>query len=90
MWKKLMLSCKKASELIDKKKIVPLSMKERIQLNLHKKMCAVCSMYDKQSDLLDKALNAHYELKKNLNGLKLDEEVKKRIYRSLDTGKQDS
>jgi len=50
---KLFLSCLKATELIEKKLQVKLSLKEKLQLTMHKMMCDACSAYDKQSLLLD-------------------------------------
>jgi len=55
----LMLSCRKASELIDKKSMVKLSFKENIQLHLHTSMCAGCKAYQKQSKVLDHLLQKH-------------------------------
>jgi hypothetical protein len=49
----LILSCKKASELIDKKSIVRLSFKENIQLHMHTALCDGCKTYQKQSKVLD-------------------------------------
>lgn len=52
----LMLSCKKASELIDKKSIVKLSLKEKVMLQMHTSMCDACASYQKQSKILDDLL----------------------------------
>lgn len=52
----LMLSCKKAASLIDKKAEVKLTFNEGMQLHVHKSMCAACTAYEKQSLLIDKAL----------------------------------
>ncbi len=54
-----MLSCKKATTLIEKKALFGLSWKENIQLRLHKSMCDACTTYEKQSKLLDKLLYKH-------------------------------
>lgn len=54
-----LLSCKKATELIDKKSIVPLSLRERIQLRLHKSICDACTAYEKQSLTIDHMLHSH-------------------------------
>ncbi len=54
-----MLSCKKATMLIEKKALFGLSWKENIQLRLHKSMCDACTTYEKQSKLLDKLLHKH-------------------------------
>jgi predicted anti-sigma-YlaC factor YlaD len=56
---KLMLSCLKASELIEKKLNSKLSTKEKIQLSLHTSMCDACRAWEKQSTDLDHTLNEH-------------------------------
>ncbi|PKL78495.1 MAG: hypothetical protein CVV25_11440 [Ignavibacteriae bacterium HGW-Ignavibacteriae-4] len=53
----LMLTCKKAATLIDKKAEVKLSWKENMQLTMHKSMCETCSAYEKQSKFMDKVLH---------------------------------
>lgn len=49
----LFLSCLKASELIEKRFDIRLTLGERIQLRMHKTMCSACSLYDKQSTLIE-------------------------------------
>ncbi|MEA3443290.1 MAG: hypothetical protein U9R19_01040 [Bacteroidota bacterium] len=53
----LLLSCLKATELIEKKQLFKLSVIESIQLKLHKMMCDACTKYEKQSILIDKGIN---------------------------------
>jgi hypothetical protein len=55
----LMLSCKKASELIDKQSVIKLSIKEKVLLHMHTSMCNGCKAYQKQSKLLDEFLQTH-------------------------------
>lgn len=50
------MSCKKASELIDKRLVSDLSFKEKINLSLHIAMCGMCSVYNKQSNSIDEAI----------------------------------
>lgn len=52
----IMLSCRKATELIEKQFVAQLSLKERVQLNLHKSICDACTAYEKQSRLLNDLL----------------------------------
>lgn len=52
----LFLSCFKATELIEKKLNLRLSAKERMQLKMHKLMCSACTLYEKQSTLLEEGL----------------------------------
>ncbi|MEO6188161.1 MAG: hypothetical protein ABIO82_00115 [Ginsengibacter sp.] len=55
----MLLSCKKATELIEKKLLVKISFKEKIQLQLHKSMCSACSAYEKQSKKMDELFHKH-------------------------------
>lgn len=64
----LFLSCLKASELIEKKFHFKLSFKERLQLKLHKMMCSACTLYEKQSTLLEKGIENRYKY----NGKEID------------------
>ncbi len=54
-----MLSCKKATELMEKKSLIGLSGKENFRLKLHTTMCDACSAYQKQSLLIDQLLEHH-------------------------------
>lgn len=70
----LMLSCLKATELIEKRFHVRLSYKERIQLRMHTLMCDKCARYEKQSEFLEKGiehLSSSHIHGKNLDALKL-------------------
>jgi len=70
----LMLSCLKATELIEKRFHVKLSFKERLQLRMHLMMCEKCTRYEKQSAFLEKGIqnlaNTHFHTE-NLDELKL-------------------
>ncbi|MDB4583089.1 hypothetical protein N9164_08050 [Draconibacterium sp.] len=56
----LFLSCLKATELIEKRFHFKLSFTEKIQLELHKMMCDACKTYEKQSDIIEEGIKAHY------------------------------
>ena len=83
----LLLSCLKATELIEKKFHFKLSFRERLQLKMHKSMCKACRMYEKQSSVLNEAL-----MRPDIwNGEEADMEgFKKEILKNLDkkSGKQ--
>ncbi len=64
LMQKLMLSCKKATELIDKKIHSGISRDEKVKLYFHTMMCSACTNYEKQSYLIDKALK---DTRKNNN-----------------------
>lgn len=55
----IMLSCQKATELIDKKSVAELSVKEDLQLQMHTAICDGCKTYQKQSKLIDELLVKH-------------------------------
>lgn len=52
----MLLSCLKATELIEKKLKYKLSTREKIQLKLHKMMCTACTNYENQSVFIEKGL----------------------------------
>lgn len=56
----LLLSCKKATALSDKKLETDLSWADNFRLKLHLSICDGCKMYMKQSLLLEKALRNHF------------------------------
>lgn len=48
-----MYSCKKATEMVEKKSVVGLSFSESLKLKLHLSICKACKTYQKQSELID-------------------------------------
>ena len=77
----LLLSCLKASELIEKKIHFGLSFKEKIQLSLHKTMCDACRNYEKQSLFIEKSIESSIKTKKIEPDI---EELKKSIRNRID------
>lgn len=76
-----MLSCFKATELIEKSSVVKLSSFERIQLKLHLSVCDACKKYQIQSEVLDKALSNDSETAKLSDSelSKFEEDLSKRL-----------
>ncbi len=58
----LMLSCKAATELIEKKLQHPLNPVEKIQLYFHTSMCDACKSYQKQSKELEDVMSKHVKI----------------------------
>ncbi|HTC00998.1 MAG TPA: hypothetical protein VK705_09975 [Ferruginibacter sp.] len=52
----IVLSCRKATQLIEKKLHTELSARERVQLKLHKGICDACTLYEKQVVFIEKIL----------------------------------
>ena len=55
----LLLSCKKATELIEKQQYFGLSAFERVRLRIHLRVCHFCTRYKQQSLFLHRLLSAH-------------------------------
>lgn len=77
----LMLSCKKATELIEKRIVTKLSAIEKIQLKMHTAVCSQCSIYEIQSDIIDKRIAEIHQVTKE--SLKLSSERKEQILKQL-------
>lgn len=56
----MMLSCVKATELMELKEVVPLSIKQKVQLRMHVAMCSGCRNYMKQTKLINQLLNKNF------------------------------
>jgi len=65
MMKKIMLSCFKATELVEKSNLVDLSSIEKIRLRMHISVCAACKKYQKQSLLINELLQDPSAMTKN-------------------------
>lgn len=56
----IMLSCIKATELMEMNELVPLSLINKMQLRAHVAMCSGCNNYRKQTKLINKLLNKNF------------------------------
>lgn len=78
----LVLSCKEATELVEKKQIIGLSLKEKTRLKVHLWICSACRSYEKQSRLMDRMLEHMVNsTKKELQ--RLDDSSKKKILQRI-------
>ena len=80
----IMLSCKKATFLIEKSHDTPLSFIGKLQLSMHLKICDKCSRYQKQSLLIKKVLKSNHKNFSNPSNFKLSESSKIRIQRAVE------
>jgi len=46
-------SCKKATEMVEKRSITGLTISESLKLKFHLSICKACKAYQKQSELID-------------------------------------
>jgi hypothetical protein len=80
----IVLSCKKATLLIEKNHIEPLSLINRVQLMMHLKMCDKCSKYQKQSVLIENVLTGRKQNFSNPANFKLSDLSKTRIQKAIE------
>jgi len=59
----LMISCKKAAVLTEKKLMGRITRSESLQLSLHRMLCKACRLYGVQSHEIDAFLEKHYRSK---------------------------
>lgn len=67
LMQKMMLSCKKATELIDKKIHSGINREEKVKLYFHTMMCSACTNYEKQGYIIDRALKGTHTDQENNN-----------------------
>lgn len=83
----LMLSCIKATELIEKKPLDGLSGIDNVRLALHMAMCGACRQYEKQSLLLNDAISQQLNdisEKSQQKKSHLESRVKQRIQQEIE------
>ena len=78
----MMLSCRKATELVEKRAVQGLTTTERIRLRVHLSMCRACSGYEHQSQVIDKALTRLIHQSDANNG-SLNEDTKEQIRQKI-------
>lgn len=78
-------SCKRTTELIEKKKIAPLNATDELQLKFHKMMCKTCNTYEYQSEILDKAIYKIHQSQSSIVKFKLSEEQKFKIKSEIES-----
>ncbi|MBS1638411.1 MAG: hypothetical protein JST26_21025 [Bacteroidetes bacterium] len=80
----VILSCKKASFLFEKKQLTKLSFMQSVQLRWHMAICDGCSKYASQSLLINSMLQHKKTMQeKSLADLRLSEQAKTRINQTL-------
>ena len=77
----VLLSCLKATELIEKKYYFNLSVVEKLQLGAHKIICKPCNQYDKHSKIIEHGIA---DFKKNIHSNPDIVKFKKKIINKLE------
>jgi len=77
---KILISCQKATLLIEVHQATPLSFIDKTKLNFHVLICKACKQYEKQSIFIGKALFNRY--KDNIDIIP-SEELKEKVLLEL-------
>ena len=86
----LLLPCKRATELVEKRSVAGLTLMERFRLKLHTSMCHACSEYALQSQFLQKAIHNWFSEHEHIEEAKLPEPVKYTIIKEINDYKNNS
>ena len=52
-------SCKRASEMIEKRLVTKLTSIEKIKLTIHLSMCKTCQAYENESEIIEKIISSN-------------------------------
>ena len=74
-----MISCYRATELIEKSQAVGLNPFDKLKLRLHTSVCDMCKKYQTQSEMLDQALLTKKDLAPDQSMEELEDEIVKRM-----------
>ena len=81
--KAIAYNCKQATFLIEKKQLMPLSLKEKMELKIHLTGCAVCKFYEQQSIFITK-LTKHIFNNNENTAYKLSDDLKQQLQETIE------
>ena len=81
----LFLSCKRSTELFEKKQEIGVNYIENIKLTLHASMCKACTSYQKQSKFINDSLSHMHSGAEGNKANKGSKSLQDRIIKNLDT-----
>lgn len=80
---KILYNCRKATFMIEKRMVKPLSFQENIELRLHLVTCGVCRLYIKQSHKIDLMVKQILKSTPPAN-IRLDDSFKEELKERID------
>lgn len=81
--KKVIYNCKQATLLIEKKLIGKLSLRERVELQIHLYGCSFCRLYNKQSRMINEMVQELFRSSMKA-AAKLDDGFKKELQERIE------
>ncbi len=85
----IVLSCRKATYLLEKSLLSPLPFMDRLQLKMHLKICDKCAAYQKQSLIIEALLEKAGNIS-DFSSYKFSSNAKERIGKALTAGQNES
>ena len=80
---KIAYNCQKATFLIEKKQLSPLTSREKMELKIHLAGCSVCRMFQQQSIFINKIFSAKL-FGNRYEHIKLDENFKSALQQKIE------
>ena len=81
----MLLSCKKASQIISQSLDKKLTAKERFSLNLHLVICKYCKRFSQQMQSIRVALKQSTSAIESDDSINMSSETKKRLLQSIES-----
>ncbi|KQC00720.1 zf-HC2 domain-containing protein [Pedobacter sp. Hv1] len=80
---KIAYNCQKATFLIEKKQLSPLTAREKMELKIHLAGCSVCRMFQQQSIFINKMFSGKL-FGNRYEHIKLDEDFKSALQQKIE------
>lgn len=81
--KKIIYNCRKATFLIEKKQLAPLTVRENLELKIHLAGCSICRRFQQQSIMINTMIHRIFKAS-NPNELKLDDTFKRDLQERIE------
>ena len=81
--KEIVYNCRKATYLIEKRQLGSITLREKLELQIHLAGCSVCKTFLKQSVLINKMVHDLFQ-STSVKELKLDDQFKKELQERIE------
>ena len=82
--KKIQYNCRHATFLIEKKQIEKLTIREKLELQIHLMGCSVCKIFQRQSIIINQMVRNIFTNQETSSSLKLDDPFKKALQERIE------
>lgn len=81
--KKIIYNCHKATYLIEKQQLTPITLREKMELKIHLSGCVICRIFQQQSILINQMVKDHFYASQHKE-IKLDSEFKEKLQQRIE------